>query len=180
MGPWQVQADVLSIDDAIKSGQLTLEQARQEYQNALYQARSQHDKCEAEVKETTEHEAASRYALEQKEAEIKKLWEEIEQEEKAVQNYKERGNMDAAASAQARCDSLYADVARHEEQRKQLWRFHQSDVEDLEAALADEKLTAEILKDVEVGVANRLRTLEEFEESSRNKLTAKRNLIFTK
>lgn len=178
--PWEAHADVLSIDDALIAGRKTLNEAREEYRNALDKARNTYNDCVKAREDAEQVEKDSKAQLEKEEEEIQYLWKEIEACDQKIASYEQDGKDDAANSEAAWRDSLYADVSRHEEKKKDLWEVHANAEENLKGCREDEEAAKEALDQLETGVANRLRQIEDIESRNQAELSKKKNDISSK
>ena len=175
--PWEAHADVLSIDDALLAGRKTIYEAREEYNNALRKCEETHADCVKAREEAEKVEKEAKYQLENEEQEIAALWKEIEASEQKIKDAEAAGKKDAANSEKAWADSLYADVARHEEKRRELSTAHANAEDNLKGCQDDEKEAKEALEQLKTGVANRLKAIEEIEEKNQAALSKKGNDI---
>ncbi len=178
--PWEAHADVLSIDDALAAGRTTLDGAREEYNNALCKGTETYEDCVKAREEAEQAEKDAKYQLEKEEQEIADLWKQIEASEEKIASAQEDGDKDGANSEKAWMDSLYADVARHEDKRKELSNIHASAEENLKGCQEDEKEAESALEELRIGVAERLKQIEEIEEKNQAELSKAGNAIRSK
>ena len=171
--PWEAHADVLSIDDALLAGRTTIYEAEEEYKNALRKGTETYEACVKAREEAEQAEKDAKYQLEKEEQEIADLWKQIEASEKKIASAQKNGDKDGDNCEKAWMDSLYADVARHEDKRKELSNIHASAEENLKGCQEDEKEAKNALEELQTGVANRLQQIKEMEEKNQSELSRK-------
>ena len=178
--PLSVYADIHSIDDAIRAGEKSVDDAKQEYNNVLWEAQSQHDECVKEVKDAEEQERWSAAELLSAKEKLEDIQREILALEEKANEYAKDGKMDAAASERCDAESRYAEMEKQKEIVNQAYKTNAADQADVIACKKDEELTKEILDNIQTGVYSRVEELDRMVAENNSTLTGKRTLIADK